>query len=558
MRYRVEPLGDWAELDGGDRLRVARHYRVPGDGTDLLLLPHGRPGWVRLTAAQLSLLETLDGATVADTLGRSWFAAIADLVRGLYDNGLLFVGDRTGLRATATADDAAEIGLPPRALLLKLTGACDMACTYCYDYDAERWAGRMSSNTARALVEQCLRPGQALMLMFHGGEPMLRFGQVRELVEHASRRAEDLGAEVRFSIQTNGLHLTRPVIDFFRRNKFAVGVSLDGPRQIHDAARVDHGGRGTFDRLAAIIDRFGSFMREEVGYISVVGPGTDAGRLDETWRFFRALGPTTWKLLPADAEGRAAGSPQTAEFRRVFVDFLSRRLDAVLAGDVDPPYITNLVQLVEPFLTVDRPNMCMKMPCGASSDLLVLDAAGALRSCDSSYDPIFELLPALPAATSSGAMSASGAAPASGDLPLLPIPVVPSSAPPVGPAAADSPRAFDPLAPSATDGLLAQLRSSESARTLRARESWLLTEAPCATCAWLHQCAGTCPARALNAKGSVFAIDDLECETRLDLFPRILADLSRSDSRLRSYYDLARNRAGSTLATTPHRRGDVR
>jgi uncharacterized protein len=235
------------------------------------------------------------------------------------------------------------------------------------------------------------------------------------------------------------------------------------------------------------------------------------------------LGVLTWKLLPADAEGRARGRPETLQFRRNFIDFLTARLEAVLGGALEQPYITNLVQLIEPFLSLQRPNMCMKIPCGASTDLLVLDAVGAVRACDCSYHPAFQLLPRGTALAAPGRQ--------------LPIVAITTTA-----------EANTDFGPDDDASLVARSRATTSARTLRAREQWLLEEAPCASCPWLHQCGGTCAARALINNGSLFSIDDLECSTRLALFPRILEDVSRPGSRLRQYHDLAKRRAGATLA----------
>ncbi|WP_326841052.1 radical SAM protein [Streptomyces sp. NBC_01558] len=530
MKYSVAPLPDWGDVEGDDCIQIARHYRIPVEGTDILIVPDGRPGWLRCPASVDSLLDALDGTNISDITEWSGFADIADTVRALYDNGLLFIGGRTGLRAVPAPRNA-DKGDPPTALLLKLTGACDMACTYCYDYDAERWPGRMSAEIARRLIKECLQPGRRLMLMFHGGEPLLRFAQIRELVDYANSTAADIGASVNFTIQTNGLHFSETVVDFLRTHRFSVGVSLDGPREIHDRHRIDHGGKGTFERIAENFSLFPDFMRREVGYITVVGTDVDADQLQETWRFFRDLGALTWKLLPADAEGRAIGNPETVQFRRLFVEFLADRLQAVLGGELEQPYITNLVQLIEPFLSLERPNMCMKMPCGASSDLLVLDAVGSVRACDSSYHSSFQLLPR------NSVMPPPGRA----ALPIV------DTAPAVVGAAADRAGTVETrTAPG--ESLLSRSRASTSARVLRAREQWLLSEAPCASCPWLHQCAGTCPARAMINNGSMFSIDDLECSTRLALFPRILADVSLPGSRLRQYHDLAKQQAGAALA----------
>jgi uncharacterized protein len=533
MKYSFAPLPDWDRLDGSLRIQVARHYRVPiEDADDLLVVPHGRPGWLRFPAAMETLLDALDGAEVGELRAREKFADIAAAVREWYEGGLLFIGGRTGLRAEATGGDDAAAE-PPSALLLKLTGACDMACRYCYDYDARRWPGRMSTETARRLIVECLRPRRRLTLMFHGGEPMLRFAQIRELVDFAGRRAADVGASVHFSVQTNGLHFSDPIVEFLRAHRFSVGVSLDGPAKVHDRNRVDHGGRGTFERIAENFARFPRFMRDEVGYISVVGYSDDLADIDAAWRFFRDLGVHTWKLLPADPEGRASGTPKVSGFGQVFVDFLATRLDAVLRGAIERPYITNLVQLIEPFLSIERPNMCMKMPCGAAGDLLVLDATGEIRACDCTDHPLFRLLPgeAGAAAPAPGAEPGSGSAHRS-----LPLVEIRTTRPP----AAAGPPADPPAG-----GLVERSRATASVRALRERERWLLHRAPCAACPWLHQCAGTCPAKALMSNGSLLSIDALECATRLTLFPRILGDVSRPGSRLREYHDLAKRRTAA-------------
>ncbi|KAB2591326.1 radical SAM protein [Streptomyces arboris] len=247
MKYSIAPLPRWEELDGDDRINVARHHRVSVSDDEVLLLPHGRPGWIRLPAALYPMLDALDGTSVAAFTDWPGFPDAAGTLRALYDAGLVFIGGRTGVRAMpAQRGDSAE---PPTALLLKLTGACDIACDYCYDYDSGRWPGRMTSEVARRLITECLVPGRRLTLMFHGGEPMLRFGQVRELVDFARTRAAEAGASVHFTIQTNGRHFSEPVIEFLRRHAFTVGVSLDGPQDINDRHRVDHRGRGTFARI---------------------------------------------------------------------------------------------------------------------------------------------------------------------------------------------------------------------------------------------------------------------------------------------------------------------
>jgi uncharacterized protein len=499
MRYEIAPGLGLDTAPGSDVVALSRYHEVDGVDGGVIVIPHGRPSWLRLSHEALEVARAVDGRTVAELRSLPSFPAIAGLLEKLFDAGLLFVGDRTGIRVVPTSTEPSPAE-PPRSLLLKMTGACDMACDYCYDYDRDRWHGRLDMDVARRLIAECLLPKRRLTIMFHGGEPFLQFSKMKQVVEFATEEAARRDATVHFNVQTNGLHFTDEVVDFLKSHPFGVGVSLDGPQELHDRMRVDHRGRGTFDRIAASFDRHPEFMRENVGYITVVTP-ENVSELERTWRFFRELGALTWKLIPVEPEGRGSEIHEDEGFRRSFIDYLHTRLDAIEAGDIEPPFVFNVTQLIAPFMSVARKNMCMKMPCGAGTDLMVLDAVGSVRACDCSYHPAFMLAPRSRVAK---VVHAGGDGGSTGD---------------------------------GAARLVDTAYASPTGAQLRQRERWLQDEAPCASCPWLHHCAGTCPARALMRKGTLFAVDDLECATRLELFPRILPAIADDDSPVRAYYD---------------------
>lgn len=483
MRYTVAPRPDWRTTDGGERLVVGRHHAFEADSPDaVVVVPEGMPTWLRLRRADLEAIRNCSGLTVESLRAGAGFDRIVAVLDRLYDAGLLFVGGATGVSVLPTAAVEASRPGKPASLLIKMTGACDIACDYCYDYDPRRWKSGLDMDLARRLIDECLEPRRRLTIMFHGGEPLLQFARIRELVAHAEASAARRGAEIRFSLQTNGLGLTAEIVDFLQAHPFGVGISLDGPASVHDVHRVDHRGRGTFSRLAEKFEHFPQFMREHVGYISVATNKT-LPLMDEAWRFFERQQVLTWKILPSEPEGRAAGEAEHAGYVGGFVSFLRRRIAEIRDGRTGPPYIANLTQLIAPLLSLERRNMCMKAPCGAGTDLLVLDARNQLRGCDCTYHPAFLL---------------------------------------------DRDDAAADLAASALGG--------PAMRPFHDRERWLMEEADCRKCPWLHFCAGTCPARALVRKGTIFAVDDLECVTRQELFPEIAADLASPDSRLAAYY----------------------
>lgn len=514
MRYAVERTPNWLEIAATSLFDIAEYHIVSGSADDdVLVIPHGYPTWLRLRSKDLTLIRELSGRTVGSLRESADFESMRPVLDKLYAAGLLFVNGATGIRVEPTGTERAD-GQRPNSLLLKMTGACDMACSYCYDYDPDRWSGRIDLDIAKHLISSCLDPSHTLDVLFHGGEPLLRFNDIVHLVHYAEGEATVRNGKVQFSIQTNGLGLTKTVVEFLTAHGFGVGVSLDGPKHVHDLERVDHKGRGTFSRIRTQFDTFPEFMREKVGYISVVTP-RNSTYLREMWSFFKEMRVKTWKLIPFDPEGRGANLVEDREFMDQFVEFLRERIDDILCGDGGPPYLLNVVHLIEPLVSLERKNMCMKMPCGAGTDLLVLDAKGETRACDCSYHPIFLLKSTLRAST-------RGAHPR------------------VEPAGTDHSVGADASGAVINDSdrptLLESSLLSANVKTLRNRETWLQTEANCRTCPWLHYCAGTCPARALMRKGTIYAVDDLECTTRLRLFPMILADVSKDGSRLRAYF----------------------
>jgi uncharacterized protein len=110
--------------------------------------------------------------------------------------------------------------------------------------------------TVERIRRHCLLSGQQLvMLLFHGGEPTLVGAKRFESMCRRAYRALDGLAEVAVSIQTNALLIDETWTRVFRDHQVQVGVSIDGPKEIHDKFRVDHGGHGSHDRTVRGLDR---------------------------------------------------------------------------------------------------------------------------------------------------------------------------------------------------------------------------------------------------------------------------------------------------------------
>jgi uncharacterized protein len=173
-------------------------------------------------------------------LGES--AAIDDVLR------------QAGLAGRPFIDDTPLEPPPIRALSLAVAQKCNLGCAYCYAQQGEFGgpAKNMALDEAMRAVDLLVsgaEPGARLNLAFLGGEPLVN----RAVLRAATQRARDLvharDAKISFSITTNGTLLTEDDARFFEDFGFAVTISVDGPREVHDALRPYKGGAGSFDAL---------------------------------------------------------------------------------------------------------------------------------------------------------------------------------------------------------------------------------------------------------------------------------------------------------------------
>ncbi|MBP1655189.1 MAG: anaerobic sulfatase maturase, partial [Bacteroidetes bacterium] len=133
--------------------------------------------------------------------------------------------------------------------------ACNIKCDYCFYLEKHALFGRgedmrMPDDVLAAYVKQYVesQPTPIVEFVWHGGEPtLLGLDFFRKVVD--LQRPFQGRKEIRNSLQTNGMRLTDEWCAFFREHGFFVGLSLDGPREIHDRYRKDHSGRPTFDEV---------------------------------------------------------------------------------------------------------------------------------------------------------------------------------------------------------------------------------------------------------------------------------------------------------------------
>lgn len=208
-------------------------------------------------------------------------------------------------QASPVLDPAVAAGAPPRFhLLAKPSGStCNIDCRYCFFlskeslYPDERH--RMSDATLEAYIRQLLESHRfpEVTVAWQGGEPTLMgldfFRKAVALVDKHRRP----GQRVEQTFQTNGVALDDEWCAFLKANNFLVGLSVDGPRELHDTYRVTRGGKGTFDLVMKGLDRLRAH-RVEFNILCTVNAANQAhGR--RVYQFFRdELGATWIQFIP--------------------------------------------------------------------------------------------------------------------------------------------------------------------------------------------------------------------------------------------------------------------
>ena len=232
-----------------------------------------------------------------------------------------------------TPFDAADFdpALETQLLILQATPFCNIDCSYCYLPERDSTA-RMSVATAR-LAARRLREdgllGRSLTVVWHAGEPLAM--PIAFYDEAIAAIAGEIGAhcDITHSVQTNATLIDDAWCTLFERHGIAVGVSVDGPRALHDAHRRTRSGGGTFDRVL----RGMAALRAHGIPFHAIAVVTDATLADPDafCEFFEAHGITELGCNFDEAEGAHRAS-SLAGREAAHAAFIARLLERAQAG----------------------------------------------------------------------------------------------------------------------------------------------------------------------------------------------------------------------------------
>lgn len=203
--------------------------------------------------------------TVRQTLSARFAAAEIDSAYGevytLYQGGQLFAEDDYE-KFSAILQES-----PVKAMCLHIAHDCNLRCKYCFADTGEYMGHRelMSVETGRAAVDYLLHYSKGrknLEIDFFGGEPLMNFDTVKEIVKYARSKEKTHDKVFRFTVTTNGLMLDDAKIDFINEEMSNVVLSIDGRREVNDRVRTRVDGTGSYD---SIIPKFQRLVERRTG-----------------------------------------------------------------------------------------------------------------------------------------------------------------------------------------------------------------------------------------------------------------------------------------------------
>ena len=172
-------------------------------------------------------------------------------IRALKEAGKLFTPDTYADMAGTLKERSGDV---VKALCLHVAHTCNLNCSYCFasqgKYHGER--ALMSFEVGKQALDFLMDHSgtrRNLEVDFFGGEPLMNWEVVKQLVAYARSVEKERGKNFRFTLTTNGMLIDDDVIDFANREMSNVVLSLDGRKEIHDRLRVDYAGRGSWERI---------------------------------------------------------------------------------------------------------------------------------------------------------------------------------------------------------------------------------------------------------------------------------------------------------------------
>ena len=189
-----------------------------------------------------------------------------DELKELYENGQLYSEDGYH-NFSAMLKEA-----PVKSMCLNVAHDCNLRCEYCFAAKGDFGCGRklMPLEVGKKAIDFLIEHSKGrrnLELDFFGGEPLMNFKVVKQIVEYARSQEEKHNKKFRFTLTTNGVLLNDEVMEFCNKEMGNVVLSIDGRKEVHDFMRPFRKGAGSYDLIMPKFEKFAESRNQDKYYV---------------------------------------------------------------------------------------------------------------------------------------------------------------------------------------------------------------------------------------------------------------------------------------------------
>ena len=334
----------------------------------------------------IAAFESADRADVISAIAEKYPNETAEDIAECYDQiaelkaaGELFAPDMFEPMAGALKAKTAGV---IKALCLHVAHTCNLNCSYCFasqgKYHGER--AIMSYEVGKRALDFLVENSGTrhnLEVDFFGGEPLMNFDVVKQLVAYARSIEKEKNKNFRFTLTTNGVLIDNDVIDFANKEMSNVVLSLDGRKEIHDRFRVDYAGNGSWEKIVPKFQRLVNARGRKGYYMRGTFTHANPDFLEDI-RTMLDLGFTELSMEPVVT---APNDPSalTAEDRRIVMEQYEKLAELMLKRDAEGKPFTFYHYMID---LKGGPCIYKRISgCGSGTEYMAVTPWGDLYPC---------------------------------------------------------------------------------------------------------------------------------------------------------------------------------
>jgi uncharacterized protein len=330
-------------------------------------------------------------------------AEFDDFVDLRLNAGSQFVSDLLGKHLLRYADDEQSVQMLSTKLrtrkghlryfttlhMVVVTNYCNCECIYCQASSCAPVAGSrsMTSQVAKKTVDMIFNaPSPSVKIEFQGGEPLLNWPVIKEIIEYSEEASRNTGKEVGFVICTNLTRVSREQLAYMRDHSIHISTSLDGPREIHDINRPSRDGSSSYDAFSKNLLLAREMMGPDACSPLLTITRRTLGRLTDVVEEYMQMGFGGVFLRPLNPYGSAVTAVEEIGYRpQEFLDAYKGALEYIIEQNLNGRRFVEyyarllLTRVLTPFATgfVD-----LQSPAGAGISGAIYDFDGSVYPAD--------------------------------------------------------------------------------------------------------------------------------------------------------------------------------